>query len=188
MRDETRRYSGTIGTRAVLGQPGLLPGDPSPSQKMMTTGTVDTATGIPYSSSVVSVSAIIKLGALTGSNRLVSHGWSGAGGWQLGLSTAGTTPFLGLNSGTGDLFFATSSNIGAGIHHLLGTYDGTNLRIYVDGALGGSLATADFAISTSGSIVLADSQNDALWLQDVAIWNRALTDSEIARLYAAGLV
>ena len=76
-------------------------------------------------------------------------------------------------------------------HHYVGTYDGTNIKIYVDGVLKntqpytGSISTTD-----TGNIFIGRDDGTANYLNgsmdEVILYNRALTLAEIRTRYGAG--
>jgi hypothetical protein len=69
-------------------------------------------------------------------------------------------------------------------HHVAGTFDGTTLRIYLDGVLDGSVATT-LTIGTAATNMLISENPEATnryWnglIDDVRVYNRALTQAEI---------
>ncbi len=74
-------------------------------------------------------------------------------------------------------------------YHLVGVYNGTSVKLYVDGVLVDQSETIDTINSADGSITIgADSiggSNFSGLVDDVAIFNRALSAAEIASLYDA---
>ena len=75
-------------------------------------------------------------------------------------------------------------------HHVAGTFDGTQLRLYVDGSLADSMDyTGTIATTTYPVNIGRNSQNtDRLYegaIDEVRIYNRALTEGEI--LFLANL-
>lgn len=104
------------------------------------------------------------------------------------------------NAGTRRLFFRRSKwsvahqgptynvALGTGLHHIVYTYDGTNVRGYLDGALvagptaasgNGSGALANSFTLTGGAAgTVGNTDKD-----DVAFFNRALTAAEVLSLY-----
>lgn len=82
-------------------------------------------------------------------------------------------------------------------HYLAATYDGSALRIYVDGELGGLLATSidpdyggdgqtlKIGVAEGFGGILPGREFDGL-LDDLQIFGRALSPSEIAAIYEAG--
>ena len=74
--------------------------------------------------------------------------------------------------------------------HVVGVYDGVNVRVYVDGILGGTVGdlTGVTDSSTEPMVLMAENdngQNDfGGMIDDVSVYNRALSVAEIAELYA----
>ncbi|MCA9240645.1 MAG: LamG domain-containing protein [Planctomycetales bacterium] len=76
--------------------------------------------------------------------------------------------------------------IGAGEwHHVVGTYDGATVKLYVDGELKGSTAFTSPIEPNAGDSVGMGYNLDGR-LHDVRLYNRAITHAEIAEIY--GLV
>ncbi|OVE74450.1 hypothetical protein BVX94_00230, partial [bacterium B17] len=78
-------------------------------------------------------------------------------------------------------------------HHLAGTYDGNDVKLYVDGMLMASAALdAVNADMDAGNALIGEDFGGANNLDgkidEVAVWDRALTSAEIADHYAAGVV
>jgi len=97
------------------------------------------------------------------------------------------------NAGDGIRFYINSNAVGAGSltdgwHHIVGTYDRTNKRLYVDGAQVNLNNQAD-AIATSSlplEIGRYDQQSSYGYEDPIAqprIYNRALTAEEVQRSY-----
>lgn len=77
-----------------------------------------------------------------------------------------------------------SSNIADGAyHHVVGSYDGINIRFYYDGAHYNTLETTGGALLTGQGVSFSvpDAPLDGA-LDDVRLYNRALTDNEVAGL------
>lgn len=80
-------------------------------------------------------------------------------------------------------------------HHVAGTYDGSTIKLYVDGTLSGSRTWNGFIHDTDTSLLIGhtnDSRYDRVLdgrIDDVRIYNRALTEAEIQQLAdRAGIV
>ena len=73
-------------------------------------------------------------------------------------------------------------------HHLAGTYDGTNLKLYIDGTLEATTAyTGSIANNVFSVNIGRNAQTERFYkgaIDDVRIYNRALTQDEIAAIYA----
>jgi len=120
--------------------------------------------------------------------RIAFAGSTGASYWEIHVCDEGCT------TGTARLRLVTPStttelqsnaNINnAAWHHLAATYDGSKLRLYVDGVLDDSLAQGGISIPTSGGTLslgarpAGENQFDGL-IDDVRIWARARTQAEI---------
>ncbi len=79
-------------------------------------------------------------------------------------------------------------------HHLIliHNYQNSIASLYIDGALNGTLSSSNFSsdpnisqLAFGSSVVNESSQNTTLFgqLDDIGIWNRALTEEEITSLY-----
>jgi len=123
----------------------------------------------------------------------------GTNGYELTTSTnSGLSPnkvFMRFNQvASGDTYrVATTSNYptdGTTWAHVAGTYDGTTMRIYYNGTLQNSVAgpaaiatnTLTLKIGAEGATVRA-LQGD---VDDVRIYNRALSGTEVGLLYTCG--
>jgi len=73
-------------------------------------------------------------------------------------------------------------------HHVVGTYDGTEMRLYVDGLLdastpaAGSIATNDYPVLIGENAQLKGRQWNGL-IDDVRIYNYHLSENEVTELY-----
>ena len=73
-------------------------------------------------------------------------------------------------------------------HHIVGTTDGTTLTLYLDGV---SVNTgSDFTASGSGSYTdvfqIGNSNTSHFKVDEVGVWNRALSSTEVSQLYNSG--
>ncbi len=77
-------------------------------------------------------------------------------------------------------------------HHVVGTFDGHTLRLYVDGQLEGTKASAADAIGDGGSFLLGTSRGDEQFtkgahfrgmVDDVRVYARALSAAEVLEHY-----
>ena len=101
---------------------------------------------------------------------------------------------IGDVTGVGTLALATSTTaVVVGLfYHVVGTYDGSFVRLYVNGVLEGQAATSvaiDYDtrpvfLGTSGETVFDGKLNGVI--DEASIYNRALDSLEVGDLYAAG--
>lgn len=92
-------------------------------------------------------------------------------------------PYSGLfyySVNTSDLTF---TNVKDQWIYVVGTYDGSTMKLYKDGSIVGSLSTSQTITSTQNAIIGRNAYTDLYhWngnLANVAIWNRALSSDEI---------
>jgi hypothetical protein len=93
-------------------------------------------------------------------------------------------------------YFTSNTSINYNVWtHLSATYDGQNIKIYINGTLDASYPYVSSVPINSGAIlfgkqlgtgVFADNFNMLGKLDDIGIWNRALTTAEIQALYNQG--
>ena len=96
-------------------------------------------------------------------------------------------------NGTTDQHAGTATRLTPNVwHHLAATYDGSVLRMYVDGVQVGTLNAPGNIANTTGGVL--EIGGDALWgefwsggIDDVRIYNRALSATEITALMNANI-
>jgi hypothetical protein len=114
--------------------------------------------------------------------------WGAQEGFQLLVNQPYTSNLLfRVFNGTtyADAYWDASTIQADEWHHLAATYDGSTIRLYVDGQLVASTATSIVPKpDVGGNLYIADHHDGRL--HDVRVYNRALTDAEIEGLY--GLV
>jgi Concanavalin A-like lectin/glucanases superfamily len=93
-----------------------------------------------------------------------------------------------------ELFAETPGALVAGEwYHLAATYDGANLILYVNGTVAGTATDTSDAWTTNSGVRIgyAVGNFEHFWLvgtvDEAAVWNRALTASEVATLYNVGV-
>ena len=145
-----------------------------------------------YAGGVMSVSCWIKLAALPG----VSSYFDVVGKWYSGGSSYEL--WIYNNNSWYDLRFSTvasSSNAGiavfssltAGVwYHLVGVHTGGKSYAYINGVVGATVGTESFAGSTGSTRIGYHSPYFNGLIDDVRIYNRALSASEISLLAASG--
>ena len=116
-------------------------------------------------------------------------------------SGSGTTAFLNLyNSNNceitlGDaadtIKYTVTSTVAVGAWtHVAATYNGTTASVYVNGVLAGSQAFTGYNLASGGvrlgEYVSATGYKFAGAIENARVYNRALSATEIAALYASG--
>ncbi len=142
----------------------------------------------------ITVSAWFNGGAQTTFRYILDTGGvSGTKGWSL---------YTGSNGGTPDIRFIVAvggigrvSPFGGNIwdstwHHVVGTYNGSDIAIYVDGAPVGTPTNFDSGTIDAGTDFFELGGNGAPYvgrIDEVAVWNATLTPQEILNLYRRGI-
>lgn len=192
-------HPGTYGGTFTLGTTGLLSGDTDKALTLNAAGWVT----IPETVDLTAFTVEGWYKGTTATFNLVSrrHGLTGSTSrsfWIGGQSGSATVLIL---RGTGGTFTSVTSSdlITDNLrHHLAGTYDGTTLRLYLDGrevgtpstAVSGPLNTDDNALVIGGQQTSSGSDaitpNLAGVVDEVAFYTTALSASRIAAHFAAG--
>jgi len=112
-------------------------------------------------------------------------------GYTLSISSTNYTFFIRDSGST--LTGVGTPLLDTNFHHIVGTYNGTTMSIYVDGILKQSREQTGELTYSSGRFLIgqSNSDNDANSLEgaidEVTIWNQSLTAANITTLYKAGL-
>ena len=143
------------------------------------------------SGSALSVSAWIRMDAAGGYPMIVSYGQNSDATVELrGSATTGKIEFI--NRATNGGAVDTVSIVGTGWNHFVGIANGTQLRLYKNGILVASSATAHNIIPTSGIPVFIGRRSDASnyyfkgAIDELRLYNRELSVAEIQNLYTSG--
>ncbi|MFW0862568.1 MAG: DUF2341 domain-containing protein [Candidatus Komeilibacteria bacterium] len=126
-------------------------------------------------------------------------------GWNAFLSkavlTGPPTSFYGLyTQATNKAYFvvnddgynvASTSTINSAWHHVTGVREGNTIKIYIDGVLEGTSSTSGSVSSTSALTIGDDGGGNRYLngkLDDIRIYNYALTDKQVKEVYNQGLI
>ena len=183
---------------ATLGATGAT----SDSAKAVTfagTGFIECPYGAWLNASSFTVAAFVK----TTSSSVLSildrcNGSLSFNGWQFRTTSAGKVELVLTHNGAGlgtSVVGGTSINDGS-YHLVVGTYDGTTLKVYVDGSPDGSQANSGpvdqpldglrIGATRAGSGTGSPAQGWVGSLDEAAYWaGTALTSTQVAALYAA---
>jgi hypothetical protein len=142
------------------------------------------------------------LGIVTSSGESIINKGYGGGGEQFTLDYSTSWQFFVRNAG-GTLFSVVSTNyMDSDWHHLVGVVDAghSNITLYVDGAARASTAITPSAgiLNSTDPVIIGSRKSSASStdyddnfygdIQDVAIYNYALTSAQVANhYYAAGI-
>src|SRR5262249_36109296 len=118
--------------------------------------------------------------------------WSNRKGWTLLVGTSGVS-FERWASATSNVSTAGASSPTPGVwHHIVGTFDGSTERVYVDSkkvaeALGGAFpnGTSTLTVGHEGCLP-CNSDSFKGDVDELAIYDKVLIDAQITAHYAAG--
>ncbi|MCG2700708.1 hypothetical protein L6267_00900 [Candidatus Parcubacteria bacterium] len=109
------------------------------------------------------------------------------------LSTVGGGQFLIMNSGTTYTATSTTDINDSQWHHIVGSYDGTTMKIYIDGTLedtntdfSGNLPTNDGNVRIGADYQSTPDNFFSGLIDEARIYNRALSADEVGELYRVG--
>jgi len=157
-----------------------------------TTGNVSMGTNC-RPTTALSISLWFNTANITAEQQLVGNLYYGAGwsGYRVTLTADGNISFfLGTNSGTTlDKSFSSGKDDGS-LHHAVCTWNGTNAYIYVDNVKSPASVMNTAIAYVAGCVLRFGSNSDANGmfysgiLDETGIYNRALTDAEVAILFS----
>ncbi|MCP5096231.1 MAG: LamG domain-containing protein, partial [Chloroflexi bacterium] len=115
----------------------------------------------------------------------------GDGAWRVHRCGGNQTISFGTSGlSNGDMCSNTTFNDGQW-HHVVAVYDGSTKSLYVDGVLDTSLAVTGSVNTNDYPVMIGDNaqrggRNFGGWIDDVKIYDQALSDSDVAALYNVG--
>lgn len=187
----TGTYSGSV----TLGATGLLIGD---SDKAVTVsnsvvGSVANAAWMNVNTITVEVWIQPTAAGVVGSREIVCRDFNGSGGtgsqWRIRLN-AGKPEALLWHPALTVITAATALTVGS-TYHIVFTYDGANMRLYVNGSqVASSAQTGNITTGqpiTFGCLGNAVSETWNGPIDEVAVYGTALSSTRIAAHYAAGI-
>jgi hypothetical protein len=135
-----------------------------------------------------SVSLWLKRGQTSSATSEGLIGCNTSGGWSLGIDTTTDGRIYNGKIGT-SAHYSTGVITDTNWHHVVETRDGTNVKFYIDGALDSTVSDTDASFSCSGgaaSYAIGDANSSLPYkgrLDDVRLYNRVLTATEISQIY-----
>ena len=210
----TQHLNGTYGTRVGLGgialtsdtgsQSAVFSGAPAGSNIPQNTATVAAIAPFAAATTTLTVEAWIEPGTLNGTNHfvpIVSFGREVQGqAWVLQISPQSTLNFWMKTTGGSTPSFEAKgdSQLASGqAYHVVATYDGSNLRLYVDGNLeattpaSGSINYSGIQPQTALAIGGALGSTEPIFagsISDVAVYGTTLSATTIQQHYSVGQI
>ncbi|HSH21659.1 MAG TPA: LamG-like jellyroll fold domain-containing protein, partial [Candidatus Caenarcaniphilales bacterium] len=124
----------------------------------------------------VDYAALTSSGAST---RVLSRGWGSGGGWLLSVANEGGAQKAQFAINAAGTVVAAKAPITAGKRHLAGTYDGSTVRLYIDGVEAAATAKAGVALTTSSAVYAGDELAASITLDEVALYGKALSPEQL---------
>lgn len=193
-------FNGTINGTVTPGQPGAIANDPSTSMLFDgSTGYITLAAGLTTNGlGAFSVETWVKLSNNSFANypAIVSNNIPSS--TNLGFAffvaptTDGSSAFISLGFGATfkTLAFGTGALTAGNWYHLVGTYDGSTMRGYINGTLMNSMSASGTLGTTSNATEIAryatDSGNIPANIDECAIYNYTLSSVQITNHYKTG--
>lgn len=142
---------------------------------------VDNSTSL-NPTSAITVQAFVYANSTSNYQNIIKRGWNSSGAWT--LESGGGKWSFGIKNQSGSYYNAQSAcNIAVGKwQQVTGVWDGSQVRIYVNGVLEGSTATTG-SIGINADLYMAYSSIFNGNIDEVRIYNRALSEDEIRQLY-----
>jgi len=152
--------------------------------------TIEVTSSTDFQTQRPTVAAWIKSDNTAAFHQIVNYGVGGTNrGWR--LITNGTSVMFGVRDGstTYDAQSAFGTISQGEWHHVVGVYDGSTVKVYVDGELGTTTAsftgTIDYTsppnLTVGGSETQSNDYDGAI--DEVRVYNRALSSTEAEKLY-----
>lgn len=189
--DEKGANAGTYTNTPTLGATGLLTGDPDTAVTFAAASsqyvTIPYAAALHAGSDVISISAWFKRTAINAQHVIWSNGNAGGSDAELWFHSDNSLYFSA--EGTGNLFKSAAAITDANTHHVVATKSGATSVVYLDGSvMAGTGANTLLVDSGAASTIGRDVSGRYFQgtIDEVAVWNRALTAAEVANLYAIG--
>jgi Concanavalin A-like lectin/glucanases superfamily len=189
--DSAGANTGTYTNTPTLGQAGALTGDTTTSVSFNGTNeyvNVPDAASLRITGSIT-IEAWIRSNTLINNSTILSKG--STTGYRL-MRNGNTNPSQFGTSGptNGNLNGTASINDGVW-HHIVAVYDGANKYIYLDGVQDATVAATGAITTAATALRIAENAQAtgrywAGWIDEVSLYNVALTPAEVLDHYNAG--
>jgi PKD repeat protein len=192
--DQTANHNdgSAVGSGVARAQSSLLPGDADASVKFTDgTSSVESTSVRGLPSAQISVEAWIKTSTNADWIDYVRHAWGGTPGqgWDLFSSASGNL-WWGLYQGGGSQLLLTAPELlqPGTVYYVAGTYDGSTLRLYVNGQLVASKTVGPLTLNATNTTVGSGYTNTSagVWVDELAAYSTALSSSQILAHFNAG--
>lgn len=171
---------GTVDSGTPIWEPALIDNGVSNAEFGRTN-----PTGL--STTEVTASAWVKITTNFDFNDIINFNWSsGTGGYAMYSTASGAIEFGVMDGGSQRMARVFNAVEVGKWMHWVGVYDGTDIKLYIDGTLVDTTSGyPGITLQTSGDFWFADANGYTI-LDDVRVYDRALTDQEIMQLYHYG--
>lgn len=143
-----------------------------------TTGTTATISSIPTGNQSRTIAFWYNVNANTANSAIFSYGTAAANKtFGMYIQDTGRPVFQAYGT---DAVFGTGSFASNTWHHAVLTYDGTNVRVYMNGVL---QDTKPYTLNTGSSAIKFGNNSNTVSLDDLKIYNLALTDAQVLSLF-----
>ena len=195
-KDEMGAHDGTyIGT--LSHGPGAIAGDSDGALVANGQGWIDIAQVFPFtgnaSYSIEAWVAPSPSATLTGilARNLAAPGSTPSDGYSLYIESPSLAPILGRWRSSAEQSTAGPGLAADKFSHVVGTYDGSTLRVYTNGILTGSAAATQPIIAPAADLSIGATRNGTYGyfvgaLDEIALYDRVLPDDRIAAHHALG--
>lgn len=188
----------TVNTPATRAAAGALAGDPDTALTFTPNGDATTATPAPAAlgiSGPLTVAAWVKVTSTQAANTRVLIKWNGntALSYLLAWAANQTDMRFAVETGTGGTRFTAQAPYpyDGHWHFLTGTSDGTSVKLYIDGSLVATTAitgtpTTLYNSTADPLTISAPSSGLRGSVDEVTVWSKLLTATDISTLYSLG--
>jgi hypothetical protein len=144
-----------------------------------------TNTNLP--TSAITASAWVNVTAHANFPNYINNSWTAQeGSWLLYSDSSGHAMFGVYHASSQYVALGCSSQFTTLAWHLLtGTYDGSTVRVYLDGVLCNTTALSGEILFNSGNLWFTDVAGNNISFDDARVYNRALPAAEIQAMYNA---